>query len=300
MLRLLNTLFAAFSPLKLTWLCLILVGAIGYFDYVTGYELSFSAFYLIPVSLASWYCGKRLGLIISVVAAIIWLVADYTSGSKYSQVWIYFWNGTVRLIFFSVTSYLLSSLKQHIDYEARLARIDTLTGLKNARAFMEEANLLFNLAARHHDAIVLAYLDLDNFKTVNDMMGHAEGDRVLQTVGHTLSSAGRSTDIIGRLGGDEFAIILSNTDLSGAWVYFDRLHGLLLQTMRSRGWSVGFSIGVAVFPVAPANENEAIKYADDLMYQVKNAHKNRVIYEVINVAERSAPQIAATDPGLAP
>jgi diguanylate cyclase (GGDEF)-like protein len=295
MFRHLNTLFEAFSPVKLTLLCLILVGAIGYCDYATGYEMSFSAIYLLPVCLASWYSGKRLGLTISIVAAIIWLVADYTSGSQYSQTWIYYWNGTIRLIFFSVTAHLISSLKEHINYEATLARLDALTGLKNARSFMEEAKLLFNLATRHHDAIVLAYLDLDNFKTINDMMGHAEGDLVLQTVGRTLSFAGRSTDIIGRLGGDEFAIILSNTGLSGAQVYFDRLHQLLLQAMRDRGWPVGFSIGVAVFPVAPANENEAIKYADDLMYQVKNTHKNRVIYEVINITERSARQIAAMD-----
>ena len=299
MLRLLNTLLAAFSPLKMILLCLILVGAIGYFDYATGYEMAFSAFYLIPVCLASWYCGRRLGLTISVVAAIIWLVADYTSGSQYSQTWIYYWNGTIRLIFFSVTSHLLSSLKEHIDYEAILSRTDALTGLKNPRSFMEEAKLLFNLAARHHDAIVLGYIDLDNFKTVNDLMGHAEGDLVLQTVGSTLSMSGRSTDIIGRLGGDEFAIILPNTDLSGAQTYFDRLHELLLQTMKDRGWPVGFSLGVAVFPVAPPNENEAIKYADDLMYKVKNSHKNRVLYEVIDSAGKNARQVAATNASLA-
>jgi diguanylate cyclase (GGDEF)-like protein len=293
-LEIANTFFETISRWKLILLCLLLVGIIGLADHAMGYEVSFSVFYLIPICLASWYTGKFIGFLFCVISTFAWLYADFTSGYSYNSAWIHFWNAVVRLTFFCVTAYILVKLKMHIGREAKHARIDALTKVMNSRAFKEEAHLLFKLCARQQHPIGLGYIDLDNFKTINDRLGHAEGDRVLQTVGSTLLSSVRSTDIVGRLGGDEFAIILPNTDLSGAKLLFKRLRGRLLHEMMDKGWPIGFSIGVAVF-LGPQDENNALHYADALMYKVKKGRKNSMLCEVITGTEKNTQQVDPAD-----
>ncbi|MDH3315761.1 MAG: diguanylate cyclase, partial [Gammaproteobacteria bacterium] len=141
--------------------------------------------------------------------------------------------------------------EENLQREAMLGRKDALTGVRTRRAFREEAAMLFSLASRTGAPSALGFLDLDDLKTVNDSMGHAEGDRVLECVGATLAESTRSTDVVGRLGGDEFVVLLPNTGPAGVKVFFDRFHQRLLDVMRDHGWSVGLSVGVAVFPSAP-------------------------------------------------
>lgn len=151
------------------------------------------------------------------------------------------------------------------------------------------------MAARYKHPTVLGYIDLDNFKAINDGLGHSEGDRVLQTVASALRRRIRSTDVVGRLGGDEFAVFMPEIDYAGAQKAFDGIREELMQVAASRGWPIGFSIGVAVFPGAIFTIDEAIKLADRLMYRVKGASKNNVIYEEQTVANKDAEQPVAAD-----
>jgi diguanylate cyclase (GGDEF)-like protein/PAS domain S-box-containing protein len=162
--------------------------------------------------------------------------------------------------------------------EVRRGRRDDLTGLKNPRAFKEDAATLLKLSRRMRAPCALAFLDLDDFKSVNDAQGHAEGDRLLALVGATLLESTRSTDPAGRLGGDEFALLLPNTDAGGAKLFFDRLHQRVAGAMRQRGFTVGLSIGVALFPLPPSDLGVALGHADRLMYQAKRSGKNQVVY----------------------
>ena len=168
--------------------------------------------------------------------------------------------------------------EENFQREAMLGREDPLTGLKNRRAFKEEAATLLNLASRTGTPSVLGFLDLDDLKVINDTMGHAEGDLVLECLGAVLTESTRRTDLVGRLGGDEFVVLLPDTGLQGAKVFFDRLHQRLLDVIRDHGWSVGMSVGVAVFPANPPPEADALSYADRLMYEAKKCGKNRVVY----------------------
>ena len=181
-----------------------------------------------------------------------------------------------------LTSYLLAELKYHLVIEEKMARIDNLTGLLNSHAFELAAENFLQLASRYNHPLAFGYIDLDNFKAVNDTSGHHEGDRVLQTVGTILSRSIRSTDIAGRLGGDEFAVLLSETNYSGAKKVFDNLRGHLIQAVNDQGWPIGFSIGVAVFNKTPLSPDDALKCADNLMYQIKKGGKNDVIYQEFN------------------
>jgi diguanylate cyclase (GGDEF)-like protein len=176
--------------------------------------------------------------------------------------------------------------EERLRAEAMRARIDHLTGLMNRRGFFENARLLFSLAARQAKPVTFAYIDVDNLKNLNDMFGHSVGDQALKGVGTMLTSAVRSSDVVGRLGGDEFAIVLLGINASDANELFDRLHKQLSEMMRARGWESGVSIGVVTFAnsIPDIQEvikyiQEVIKYADALMYKAKKNGKGRVIYE---------------------
>lgn len=259
---------------------LALVAVIGAIDIITGPEISISFLYLIPIALMSWYAEKPAGYTMSVASAITWFVIDLLSNISYSEQWIFAWNGVVRLVSFLLVAYLLSTLKSYFAREYALLRIDQLTGAKNSQAFRDETRFLFKLAARHKHSTVLACIDLDNFKQVNDTMGEAQGDRILQTIVMALTLSGRSTDVVGRLGGDEFAILLPETDLAGARLAFDKLHARIHKVTSDRGWPIGLSIGVAVFPEAPPNVVDALKYADSLLNRVKQENRGQIVYEV--------------------
>ncbi len=261
---------------QLVLLAVVSIGFIGLLDYLTGHEVSFSIFYLLPISLC-WYAGRQLGLLFSVLSAFTWLLVDFSDVHNYSQSWIPFWNALVRFAFFYFLTTILTRVQQHVAREEVLARTDALTGLCNAREFRDRSKFLFRMANRQGQPLVLAYIDLDNFKQVNDRWGHEVGDQVLSRVGQLLQSAIRSSDLAGRLGGDEFAVLLTGTAPAEAEGYFQRLQEHLLAEMAANAWPVGFSIGVAIFAVATPDEVAALKFADQLMYQVKQAGKNLVL-----------------------
>lgn len=273
----LHQLLTTSSKVKLFFLSLLLIAIIGYLDHVTGYEISFSIFYLLPVALC-WYCGRQLGLLLSFISAAVWLAVDYSAGQQYTQSWIPIWNALMRFAFFYFSVLALTKIKQDIIQEELLSRTDALTKLSNSRHFREQSTLLFNLANRQGQPLALAYIDLDNFKSINDNYGHETGDQVLKQVGKVLAAALRGSDIAGRLGGDEFAVLLTGTDSGGAKTFFTRLQLRLLDEMKKHGWTtVGFSIGVAIYPELLPEGTIPLQEADELMYRVKKMGKNQVL-----------------------
>ena len=279
MTRALNRLLSARSGVSIAALSFLLVAALGSLDYLTGYELSFSIFYLIPVAIGSWYGGRRLAIAICAVSACTWFVVDYSSGHEYSLALIPLWNAVVRLGFFLIVAYLLQELRANLELQASLAQRDGLTGLMNAATFRHRCRGMFQLAHRHGHALALGYLDLDEFKTVNDRQGHGAGDKVLQAVASALACRLRESDLVARMGGDEFVMLLPETDAAGARVFFAEVHEILRNLAVDNGWPIGFSLGVVVLRSIPGNPEHAIKYADDLMYRVKNAGKGDLLVE---------------------
>lgn len=163
--------------------------------------------------------------------------------------------------------------------ERQLARTDSLTGLYARRAFEERLRHDLALGKRRRSAISLAYLDLDDFKAVNDTHGHAEGDQALQTVGRILRTAVREADTAARLGGDEFAVLLPDTDRLGAEQLMTKLEHDLGKALEA--WQITCSIGVTTFVEPAVSATAAVAAADMLMYEVKRQGKNAVAYRVI-------------------
>lgn len=277
MVERLDRIFDGMGPLRIATVSILTTALLGAVDVATGYELSFSIFYLLPVALASWYGGRRAAVVACVLAAATWLLADNLAGRPYTHPFIPLWNAAVRLGFFTVTAVLLVSLRRHLTNEQRLARIDPLTGLLNTRSFDEICTRQLELARRHRRPITLGYLDLDDFKQVNDRFGHSEGDLLLRDVGALLAERLRETDAAGRLGGDEFAVLLPDTDRAGAERLFEDLFRRLSELFERQGRGAGVSVGVTVFSVPPADLDAAVALADEVMYEVKRGGKGSLL-----------------------
>jgi diguanylate cyclase (GGDEF)-like protein len=258
----------------------ILIVGLGLLDFITGYELSFSLFYLLPISLVVWFAGKRFGIAASIVSAAVWLLADVLSGNHYSHAIIYFWNSAIRFGFFIIVTLLLTELKTALEHEKNLSRTDRLTGAMSMDFFYNLLQAEIYRFQRYKHTFTVAYVDLDNFKAVNDEFGHSVGDTVLRTVVNHVRNGLRKTDIVARLGGDEFAILLPETDQITAQVAMSKIQQSLLSEMKKNNWPVTFSIGAITFNASPGTANELIKLADNLMYTVKSNGKNAINYSV--------------------
>ncbi|MDA8085460.1 MAG: diguanylate cyclase [Nitrospiraceae bacterium] len=169
--------------------------------------------------------------------------------------------------------------KRFIEKLEQLSRSDDLTGLLNKRALLERLEYEVDRARRYHAPLSLIICDLDNFKLVNDTLGHEAGDRVLRTVAQTLSGALRKSDILGRLGGDEFMLILPQTPLEGAGGFAERIRHMVEDISYPEDITVRptLSLGIAAYNGIP-DPNEILKRADVALYDSKRAGKNRVTF----------------------
>ncbi|HEX7169123.1 MAG TPA: GGDEF domain-containing protein [Acidimicrobiales bacterium] len=277
------------SPTRMTLTCLALLAVVAVGDFVTGEDVSFSAFYLVPVFLASTNASASLGVRMAGVVATAWFVADITSRSTpYESALVPVWNASVRFLVFWLVVALVAALRRSAAAERALSRLDALSGLMNARAFYEQAEAERRRAVRYRTPTTVAYLDIDDFKQVNDELGHAAGDDVLAATAEVLTESLRDVDIVARLGGDEFALVLPGTDEAASAVALDRVHGALRTLAADRRWPVGFSIGAVTFDAAPRSVDDMIGRADAVMYEVKKSGKNGVR------RARAAAQVTAT------
>jgi diguanylate cyclase (GGDEF)-like protein len=261
---------------------ILLILIIGYLDYLTGYRIGFSIFYLIPICLVTWYAGREAGLIMSTLSILIWILAEVYARPQNPSFLILFWNALVRMGFFIIVTLLLSRLKLSLEKERNLARIDFLTGIANRHEFIEVLFLEMERARRYKRPLTLVYLDCDNFKKVNDEKGHEQGDLLLRELANALMQNTRKVDEVARIGGDEFVMLLPETSEVQAREIILRLHVKLLTIMELYQWPVTFSIGAVTFEDMPLSTKDAINEADQMMYQAKQNGKNQLATKTIH------------------
>ncbi|MDA8442462.1 MAG: EAL domain-containing protein [Peptococcaceae bacterium] len=166
----------------------------------------------------------------------------------------------------------------------QMAHIDVLTGLPNRTLWEEQ--LATALAQTRHSGLKVAviFIDLDHFKQVNDTMGHAKGDELLQLIAHRLSSVLRDTEMLARFGGDEFLILSKNVaSIAEVSLFLAKLVELFQQPYFIQGLSINISasIGVALYPDEGSTEDELLQNADTAMYRAKELGRNR--FEFFNL-----------------
>ena len=256
----------------------LLVALIGYLDYVTGFELSLSFLYLIPIAIATWYINRTAGYVVTFISVLTFILSSWAAGETYSREIIRYWNGFTRLVIFILIIWLLQEFKRALAHERMLSQTDYLTGIANTREFYHQMHAELERAGRSKRPISLAYIDLDGFKAVNDKWGHQAGDMLLRTVAQSFQSTIRKTDVVGRLGGDEFGILFPNTDRIGAQYIMQRLHDAFLRQMKKLGTGVTLSAGVISSGSTPTSLDEMIQQADALMYRAKVQGKNEILF----------------------
>jgi len=251
-------------------------------DLLTGTDVSFTLLYLAPIAFGTWFVGLEAGVALSMVAAIASTTADlYAREVGPLPPAILAWNLVVQLGVYLALVLLLAGFRARLEGEQQLARTDALTQVANRRAFIEAAELELERARRNGRPLTLAYVDADDFKNVNDTLGHAEGDALLVTVAQTLRSSTRAVDAVARLGGDEFGLLLPETDGPTAQALLARLRTTLVQAMSDHGWRVGFSCGAATFVTPADSVDQMMARADELMYEAKRTAKGSMRLSVV-------------------
>lgn len=293
-------------PLAVLVLSAVLIAAIAWFDSFLGPWVHTGVLYVGPVALTAWHCGRLHAVMLAIAAVFIWLATDSWWTNQYYHPYVHLWNSFVRLFLLLLTAYFMSSFRSQFILLQNYAEHDPLTGLCNRRSFIKNLSYEYNRLARFHHPLSIAYFDLDNFKSVNDTHGHAEGDRLLCMVAEVLARRGRNTDVPARLGGDEFATLLVETNQEAAIAAIQGLSRELRHSMLREGWPVTFSIGVVTFCSPADSVDEMLHCADQLMYLVKHNHKDGILHQrwdqgaltppmVINEAEGSVnPQSLGT------
>lgn len=255
-------------------LLLSVVGIGAYF--ASGQLLESSVFFIIPIAFFTWFVSRHSGLIASGVSSGFTLAANLASPMHAVHRHVAYWNALVWLAFFLLITIIIAELKVLYLRERQLSRVDNLTGVATRLAFYEVAEGEKNRARRYQHSMTIAYLDLDHFKTVNDSMGHAVGDKALVAVARTIGKTIRQTDTVARMGGDEFAIILPNTRKDAAGHVLSKVLRALDEAMLQGEYPVTFSIGAVTFLTPPESLQEMIQQADKVMYSIKSTGKNRL------------------------
>jgi diguanylate cyclase (GGDEF)-like protein len=250
-------------------------------DVIIGSRFSVTLFYLVPIAWCAWLAGRAPSMAIAVFAAccrfgneVVQEINDHTPRPEL------IWNVSTELVFFLIFTVLLLKTHQLLEEERNLARMDALTRLLNARSFKEMVGAERERLRRYGRTLSLVYLDLDNFKSVNDRLGHHVGDQLLKTIADCLRANTRQVDVAARLGGDEFAVLLPETDEYGAATVLHRLQSRILEAMQAQNWPVTCSIGCVTFHEPPESMEEMLQQADAVMYRSKHGGKNRIEMEV--------------------
>ena len=191
---------------------------------------------------------------------------------------------------------VLTDMTEIIDYQAQLehqANHDSLTGLPNRALFGDRMEQAISYAQRYGHGLWVAFVDLDNFKLVNDNLGHLAGDELLCAVGARLRACLGDGDTVARLGGDEFLLLLLDTPDRPAAACLSHLLEAVAEPIDSgkHRFTVTCSIGVSVYPTDSGEPQQLLKHADIAMYRAKEAGRNQIqFYEAAmhaRIAERA-------------
>lgn len=248
---------------------------VAYVDYRMGFEFGFSLFYLLPIVLATKNLGTEAGFLTALFSTALWLYSEHLGNRSYAYAFIPYCNAVIRFGFFWLTVLMVDGW----ETEKIAARMDILTKIANRRAFEEFGQMEVRRCKRYGHPFSLIYIDVDNFKTINDRFGHREGDQLLATLADTLMKNFRETDFVARLGGDEFGIVLVETPPENAQIALKRCVERLM-TIPRVGSIVTLSIGLATYPKVSDDFEAIVKTADELMYRAKSKGKNRIEVQV--------------------
>jgi diguanylate cyclase (GGDEF)-like protein len=266
---------------------------------LVGGDLPTYIFFYPAVIIAALFAGFRFGLLATAMAALLadyWIIppkGEFTISSLPDAVGlaIFSFNGVLISVIaelyrrartkaekYAAQLALRDSCKRTEEIIHQMAYHDSLTGLPNRKLFSDRLDIALAHARRNQNKVVVAMIDLDNFKEINDTLGHIVGDLFLKATAERLDAALRKGDTIARFGGDEFLLILPDVKVIEDAIQVAQkiidisCKPLLIDTHQ---FVVTMSIGMAVYPNDGTDEGMLVKNADITMYQAKQAGGSR-------------------------
>ncbi|MGH9940762.1 MAG: GGDEF domain-containing protein [Pyrinomonadaceae bacterium] len=275
------------SRVFLVALGFLLVALQSLLNYWAGPDFLGFLLYLLPISMVAWLVNRRTAFLLSLVSSLGYFLAEFYAWHHDQRPLMLYINVALKLGALVFVTYFVSGLRRSLLHERNMARTDDLTGVLNRRSFIEAAAQEIGRARRHRHSFTVAYLDVDNFKEVNDRFGHSAGDQLLRAVAQTIRGTIREIDLIARLGGDEFVILMPETGDEAAQAVVKRVHQKVTESARERCWPVSYSVGVVTWTTPPRTVDYMIRQADNAMYAVKNSGKNQIRH--LNVSGEPTP-----------
>jgi diguanylate cyclase (GGDEF)-like protein len=277
-------------------IAVILVAALDYVTYAQQWCMV--TLYILPGCLSAWTLRVR-GAVATTAAVIILCVLRYPLLSVDVHAPAIVPNALAPTIAFCLLLTVMLAFRRDHDRVLIAARQDPLTGVLNKKTFRTRAETLFKEASAAHRSVLLAYIDFDGFKAVNDRYGHQAGDEVLQAFASDAMRSLRSEDCFGRLGGDEFGLVAQVGPGEDAEALAKRLHGRFTAALAASGHAVTCSMGALIVPADNRlSHAELVRTADRLMYAAKHAGKNAVMVATAASTEAAPRRIA--EPGAVP
>ena len=253
--------------------CISTIFLLGALRAATDAEFTFVSLAVLPVLAIAWIGGTRNGLYAACLAAGMWALGDITSEQHFNTPWIPWANAVTRLMTYCLVALLASQVRLQFEREHENATRDTLTGLHNRRAFFEAGAAEVELSKRYRQPLAVIFLDLDDFKQLNDSKGHDAGDAALRATASALTGTMRANDRLARLGGDEFAMLLPQIGYEAAIAAGQKISKAVDRALCDLPPVKG-SLGVAWFGSADRPFPAMLKAADELMYEVKQCGKH--------------------------
>ena len=258
----------------------LLMSLVYWANTVTPPTARLGILYIIPVLLVTWTDGVIWGIVFGVASLTLreTVALDQMPANTPLQ-----WRITNGAAYVAVVALAMAGLQSLRRSQAQLAQMviqDQLTNVLNARAFSDRLSEELDRNRRYPGPLALLYMDLDNFKIINDTHGHQTGDAVLRLVADAMRSSVRHSDIVGRLGGDEFGVLMPETDAQLADAAAKRLVAALRNVFKGTP-NVTASIGVVSCTATDASTDDLLRRADQAMYDAKRLGKDRVVQVTI-------------------
>ncbi len=273
------------------------IGLIAWLDYLTGADVRMYPLYFLPIIYVAARAARWVPMLAVFCASAAWLGANYFVTEVHGpKLVIWTVNAMAQAFVFGTVALLVSRMRDLALRERDLARVDPLTLVYNRRGFEELAEREIARHQRSGKPLTLTYLDLDDFKSANEVLGHAGADLLLQTIATNLISCVRSTDILARIGGDEFALLMPETDATGAERGLSRIKDKLAMASEGQRVLPTFSMGAVTFARVPATVEAMVASADVLMYEVKRAGKDGFVVRTVVEEASAAPTIVPVLP----
>lgn len=260
-------------------------------DNSIGNVWSLGLLYYFPVAFAAWRLGRNVALFAGFVSTALWLLLVSKGTTPDLQSLPLWWSFAAHLLTFSFVAVVVSEMRDLFERERKLARQCHLTGALSGRAFRDVLDREVAAARKRGAPMALVYVDMDNFKALNDRFGHAAGDAALEAFSRGVVSVLRKGDHFARTGGDEFVVLLTGA-ASDRRETVDLIRAAAYNAMQGLEMPVTCSMGAILVPGDRViDAGDLVRRADKAMYEAKRAGKDGIC--IFEIGKRSPLSVAA-------